>query len=101
MKTVVRRADVQTVVALQDGNLISGTVQDCTPIVDESARKRHEGELGSKDMRHAASFPAVVVERYCNESGISFSDFMADRAHIRRMLSDPALSYFRIWEGRV
>lgn len=101
MKTVIQRGDTQTVVALQDGNLITGTVQDCTPIVQEATRKRNEGEHGSSDMRHAASFPAVVVEKYCNDSGITFAEFMEDRAHIRRMLNDPALSYFRIWEGRL
>jgi len=28
-------------------------------------------------------------------------DFMVDPTHIRRMLMDPALQGFRVWEGRV
>lgn len=28
-------------------------------------------------------------------------EFMVNPTHIRRMLSDPALSAFRVWEGKV
>lgn len=93
--------DLQTVIALEDGALVTGSVQDCTPYVEEAQRKQREGEHGAKEMRHAASFPAVVVEKYCNDNGIEFSEWMNDPAHAKRMMADPALSYFRIWPGRV
>jgi hypothetical protein len=52
-------------------------------------------------MRLAASFPDVLVERYCNQNGIEFSEFMQNPVHVKRMCADPDLSGFRIWTGRV
>lgn len=103
MKTVISNAgsDLKTVVAVEDGKMITGSVQDCTAIVEETTRKRNEGEHGTSEMRHAASFPEVLVEKYCNTNGIEFSEFMQNQVHVKRMLQDPALSYFRVWEGRV
>lgn len=101
VKTIVNNGDLKTVVALEDGNLITGSVQNCTPILEDATARRNEGFTGSKEMRHAARFPAVAVEQYCNQAGIEFSEWVSNPVHIRRMLSDPALSGFRIWEGRV
>jgi hypothetical protein len=92
---------LNTFVKLQGSDLITGSVQDCVPILEDATARRNEGHHGSNEMRHAARFPEVIVERYCNEQGIEFSEFMRDKVHIRRMLADPALSGFRIWEGRV
>ena len=103
MKTVINNpgSDLKTVVAVEDGNLITGSVQDCTPYLENAARMRVDGGKKDKDMWHAASYPAVVVETYCNQAGITFSEFMQNKVHVRRMMQDPDLSKFRIFEGRV
>lgn len=75
--------------------------QECGVILDDATRRRNEGLHGSSEMRHAARLPVVAVERYCNDAGISFSDFCANPEHARKMLNDPALAGFRVWEGRV
>jgi len=92
---------VQTVVALEDGNLVTGTVQDCTPIAEYAKARQNEGLHGSKDMKLAASIPFVMVDKYCTDHGITFADFQRDKSHIRHMLTDPALAHFRIWPGRI
>jgi hypothetical protein len=76
-------------------------IQDCTPIVEHATALRHEGIHGDKEMRHAARFPMVVVERYCNEKGITFEEWMGNPEHAKAMLNDSALAAFRVWEGRV
>lgn len=102
MRTILDAGDgVQTTVALEDGNLITGTVQDCTPIVNRTKALHNEGLHGSSDMRLAASIPRVLVERYCNDAGITFADLSTSAEHKRRLLNDPALSHFRVWGGRV
>ena len=101
MKSVIQNADVTTVVALEEGNLVTGTVQDCTPILERAQALHREGVHGSSDFKHAASFPVVLVERYCNERGITMDEFMRGKEHIRYLLNDPSLAYFRIWPGRV
>ncbi len=102
MKTVVQRGDgLQAVVALEDGNLHTGSVQDCTPIAEYATARRNEGLHGRSDMKLAASLPFVMVEKYLNDKRITMAEFMRDRAHIRAMLNDPALAHFRVWPGKV
>ena len=76
-------------------------VQDCAPIVDFAAGQRVTGKVGSNEMRHAARFPAVIVETYLNNRGITFNEFLSNPVHVKAMLADSSLSAFRIWEGKV
>jgi hypothetical protein len=76
-------------------------VQDVEPILAFTKGQRGNRDVGSTEMRHAASLPMVLVEAYCNDKHITFEQFMADETHVKIMLNDPALKYFRIWEGRV
>ena len=102
MKTVVQRGDgLQTVIAVEDGNLHAGSVQDCTPIAEYATARRNEGHHGTSDMKLAASLPFVMVEKYCNDHRLTLNEFIRDRAHVRSMLNDPALPHFRVWPGKV
>tara|TARA_R110000868_G_scaffold48332_3_gene157074 strand:- start:585 stop:896 length:312 start_codon:yes stop_codon:yes gene_type:complete len=92
---------VVTTVALQDGALITGTTQDCTPYAERAQAMSREGLHGSKDMRLAASIPSVLVERYLNTHGITLGELGKSQEHQKRLLNDPALAHFRIWKGRV
>lgn len=92
---------VQTHMTLQDGALVTGTVQDCTAILEDAKARHNVGFHGSSDMKHAARIPSVVIEKYCNVSGIEFREFIQNPVHMRRMLNDPALKDFRIWPGNV
>ncbi|MEK8025015.1 hypothetical protein [Pseudaquabacterium rugosum] len=83
-----------------DGVVAIERAQDCTPIAEHCAALRQAGATGGADMRHAASLPAVVVERYINDKGITFAEFLRDPEHARTMLNDPALAAFRVWEGK-
>ena len=96
-----RQGDVVSTIALQDGALITGTTQDCTPYAERAKAMQAAGLHGSSDMRLAASVPAVLVERYCNQAGIDLAEFNASQEHKKRLLNDPALAAFRIWPGRV
>lgn len=102
MRSVIDQGGgLSTVVALEDGNLITGSVQDCTPFVERTKALHREGIHGSSDFKHAASFPPVLVEKYCNINGISFGEFLKNPVHCKAMLNDPALKDFRVWGGKV
>jgi len=90
-----------TKIALQDGNLITGTEQDCTPFVEDVHNRVVAEATGTKDVKHAARLPNVLIEQYCNTHGIGFDEFMQNPVHARVMCNDPALASFRIWFGRV
>lgn len=102
MKTVIDNGNgVTTTIAMQDGALITGTTQNCDAILDHVAALRNEGFHGSKDMRLAARVPAVVVEQYCNNKGITFREFSQSETHKIAFLNDPDYSALRVWGGRV
>ena len=92
---------VKTHIALQDGALITGTSQDCSPIVEHAKALRNEGFHGSSDMRLAARVPLVIVEKYCNDKGITFQEFSQGQAHKVAFLHSPDYKAFRIWEGKL
>lgn len=76
-------------------------VQDCTPIADYAKAQHNAGFHGTSELKHAARIPNVIIEKYCNDHNIEFSEFMRNREHMRRVLNDPSLKAFRIWPGKV
>lgn len=102
MKSVIDNGNgVKTVIALEDGALVTGTVQDCTAIIDNAKAMHNEGHHGSSDMRLAARVPFVVVEKYCNDKGITFQEFSQQEMHKVAFLNDPDYRSLRVWGGRV
>jgi hypothetical protein len=93
--------DIQTNIHAKDGEVTIERVQDCTAIADFARAKHNEGHHGSSDMKHAASIPFVMIEKYLNDNNITFHEFSSNNEHIRRVLNDPAMKHFRIWPGKV
>lgn len=96
-----RSIDVSTRYKIEDGKMYVQRSQDCTAHADWCKEQRAIGNFGTSEMRFAASLPAVEIEKYLNETGVSYADFMADPVHMRRMLRDPTLADFRVWQGQV
>ena len=83
-----------------DGDrLIVGRSQDCTAIAEHTKALHNEGYHGSADVKHAAKIPLVIVEKYLNDNGVTFEQFMSDQTHIKRLVQHPDNSMFRIWKG--
>jgi len=103
MKSVVQNADgTRTVVALEDGNLITGMVQDCNAIAESAKAMHNAGFKGpSGEMRLAARIPLVVIEKYCHDQGITYEEYSRDPKHAKRVITDPANSMFRVWSGAI
>ena len=95
------RDPVATNIHVHDGDVTFERVQDCEPIAEQSKARHNEGLHGEGEMRLAGSLPFVLVERYCNDHNILFSEFMSNKDHARAMLNDPALSHFRVWPGKI
>ncbi len=87
-----------------DGDrLIIERVQDVEPYLEHLAKIRQvtDGVSESGDFRYAGTIPDVIVEKYCNERGISYAEFVNNREHHRRILNDPNYSKLRVWKGRL
>jgi hypothetical protein len=95
-------SDLTTRIHQQGDTTIFESVQDCSGHLAYAKRLHNEGAHGSKDVKHAAHLPAVLVESYCNRLGITFGEFLQRKeGHIKAMLNDPDLSGFRVWKGAV
>jgi hypothetical protein len=81
--------------------LYVGRSQDCTKIAEYAKALHNEGLHGSADVKHVAKLPLVIVEKYCNERGITFEQFMAEEKHIKAVVEDRDNAMFRIWPGRL
>lgn len=93
--------DLATKFHFHDGNMVVQRTQDCTAILEQCKTQQREGRTGTSEMKLAAKLPYVIVENYCNQHNLEFSEVIQNPVHIKRMLNDPALSGFRVWEGRV
>lgn len=93
--------DIGTRLHVDNGALVVERFQDCIPIAEHAKTLNREGYHGSSDFKHAATIPNLIIERYCNDHNILFSEFMQNKEHLKRVLNDPSLSAFRIWQGRV
>jgi hypothetical protein len=93
--------NLETRIFTQDDRLVVGRSQDCTPILEDAKRRHLAGEHGTADVKHAARIPNVIVEKYCNDHGITFHEFMGNEVHIKRLVEHPDNSMFRIWKGKL
>jgi len=93
--------DLATKFHLHDGIMTVQRTQDCTAIAEDAKSRHNEGVHGSKDMRHVARIPFVMIEKYLNENNITYAEFAASPEHKMRLLVDPELSHFRIWGGKL
>lgn len=82
-----------------DGAMTVSAVEDVSGVIETCKSLSNAGITGSRDMKHAASFPLVIVEDWCKKRGITYQQWAADNKFVREMLNDPELSYFRIWKG--
>jgi len=87
---------------LADGGIVFESTQDCNPVIEDILELREDkSNYSGKDMHHVARIPFVIIEQYLNNNNIQYEEFMRDKTHIKNILNDPALSAFRIWQGRV
>lgn len=93
--------DLDTKIVVEGDKMHVGRFQDCTPIAEYAKAMHREGYHGSNEMKFAGTIPYVFIEKYCNDKGVAFHEFMSNKEHIRAVLNDPALADFRIWKGRL
>jgi hypothetical protein len=95
------RGALTTSFAEHDGKVFIAQTQDCTPIVERAQALHKAGMYGSSEMRHAATIPNVILEKYMNEHRVSYAELMGNPEHIRRICNDPDNKMFRVWPGRL
>ena len=85
----------------QDDQFAIEARQDVTPLLDINKRQANDGDgyTPSREMRHIARIPNVVIEKWLNEYGVNI--FNKDHLPaVKRLLNDPDWRYLRISGGR-
>lgn len=82
-------------------DLAEAPISELQGIADHCKALHNEGLTGDGDMKVLAHIPDIVVEKWLNDRGITFAEFMRSKEVRARMLNDPDLSAFRVWKGRV
>jgi hypothetical protein len=61
----------------------------------------NSGYTGTKDMRYLGEVTPMMLQTYCDKTGVKWHEAMQNPEHFRRILNDPENSYMRVWRGRV
>jgi len=83
------------------GSMTFETAQDCTAIAELCKTQQLQGKTGTSEMKLAGRIPDVFVAKYMNDHNITFREFITNREHVRRVLNDPAMAHFRVWQGKI
>lgn len=76
---------------IEDEKLIIETVQDVEPILEANKRAQLEntGRFKSETFNHKARIPNVIWQKWCNDNGITYHEFMNNDKVLKRFLEDP------------
>lgn len=78
---------------MKPNDLIIETTQDFNPVL-ESVKLERDKPVG-KEWRLAAQFPMLFYHNAVKEG------WLHDKAKWRKLLDDPDLAGFRVWNGRI
>lgn len=84
------------------GGFAIETRADVEPMLEENKRKQNDGTDGytpSRDMKHIACIPNVIVEMWRNKLGVDIFNKNHEPA-VKRLLNDPDWQYLRTSNGR-
>ena len=97
--------EVQTGIAIDEGSnqLVTIERQDCTDVLERNKKFKNSGMDGytpSRDMRHAASIPNIILDKWLKEEGIRWWD-SADTPKLMAKLDDPEWAHLRTSAGHL
>lgn len=79
---------------MKPDDLVIETVQDDFQSIIDNVKIERDKPIG-KEWRLAAQFPMIFYHQAVQEG------WLHDRAKWRKLLDDPDLSAFRVWNGRI
>lgn len=95
------RARIERLDEDHDVHVYEADMDDIEAIRQHCKHMRDTGQIGPPDMRNYGVMPPIFVQMYMNNNQITWPEFCKNPEHTRRLLNDPALKDFRIYEGRV
>lgn len=92
---------IETQFHVDDGKIIARRVQDVEDIIENNKRLQNEPQSRKSDLRHLASIPNVLIERWINEEyargNVGLRMFTAEFDQlVERKLRDPEWAFLRV-----
>lgn len=80
-----KTGEAQTEFTVDERGLVINRSQDVAPLIKSARELQKAGIVGSKDNRHVARIPHVLIEKVANGNGLDLNDF-ADRQAIKELI---------------
>jgi len=89
-----------------DGTFSVTRTQDVAPILDNNKAAQIDDAANytpSRDMKHVASIPLIVLEQWAKKWGIAMTEIFGPKMHevIRKELNDPDNLFLRTGKGKI
>ena len=73
---------------------------DFNPVLQRAAALRAAGDGRVGESRHVATVPIELIQQWCKEAGVAWSDIEGRKEVVKRKLMSGDNSQFRVWGGR-
>lgn len=100
---VSNHSGIKTYHRVEGGRDVYLREQDCEPIVNEVKRIKEVSDgRGDTSLGYfVGKIPGEIVEKYLQEKGVSYHDFIVNPEHVKRIMNNPDYKKFRIFEGKM
>ena len=68
---------------------------------DACVENHNAGNFGSKDIRYYGEVTPLMLQTYCDKTGVTYAEAFRDPVHFRRILNNPENSAMRVYKGRI
>lgn len=91
---------IDTKLHIEDGNITFERVADVQNVIDSAANLRSAGAVKTEGGDyHLGRIPLILIEKYCNEKGITFHEWCNNDVHVSSLLNNSDYAAFRISQG--
>lgn len=95
------KARIEEVDSLHEAHVYEARVDDLREVADYAQKRADMGLQGSKDMWYAATVPAFIIQKFCNEKGIAWKEFMRNQSIQTYFLNSEYAAPFRVHKGTI
>lgn len=93
------KARIEEIDSLHEAHVYEARVDDLREVADHAQNMANAGLQGSKDMWYAATVPAFIIQKFCNEKGIAWKEFMRNQSIQTYFLNSDYAAPFRVHKG--
>ena len=94
------KASIEQVDSLHEAHIYEAKLSDLRE-VESFCKKQSDVQKAGTDFKHAATVPAWVIQKFCNERGVTFKELMRSSLMTNYFLDSEYCAPWRIWKGKI